>query len=130
MITSFLLALIISTIAVGIWSLLILFRKPRSVLRGSKGRITGKCGDTMEIVLDFRDGRVYSGSHWTDGCPHSFMCLFSAVKLAKGKKPEDILDLDYKAIVKSVGNLPEDHLHCATLAIQTLHRAVDDYMSD
>jgi nitrogen fixation NifU-like protein len=130
MFITLLIAIIIVTIAVGLCSLIILFRNPRRISYGSKGSITGTCGDTMELVLTFHNGRVHDGSYWTDGCPHSFMCLYSAVKLARGKKPEDILDLNYKAIVKSVGGLPEDHLHCATLAIQTLHSAVDEYMSN
>jgi nitrogen fixation NifU-like protein len=129
MLITFLISIIIVTIAVGLWSLIILFRKPSGISYGSKGSITGTCGDTMEIVLTFHNGRVYDGTYWTDGCPHSFMCLYSAVQLARGKRPEYILDLNYKAVVKSVGGLPEDHMHCATLAIQTLHSAVDEYMS-
>ena len=32
------------------------------------GRITGSCGDTMEIFIKVRDGRVMNASFWTDGC--------------------------------------------------------------
>ena len=30
--------------------------------------VTGPCGDTMEIWLSIRDGRIRDATFWTDGC--------------------------------------------------------------
>jgi len=35
--------------------------------------------------------------------------------------------VDYEAIEKAVGGLPEDKMHCASLAAETLQEAVNQY---
>ena len=37
------------------------------------GRVTGECGDTMEIYLKFKDNRVADASYFTDGCASSMV---------------------------------------------------------
>ncbi len=54
--------------------------------------------------------------------------LLAASRLAKAKSPVEVLDIDPKAISKAAGGIPEDHQHCAVLAAQILHLAVDKYM--
>lgn len=93
-----------------------------------KARVVGACGDVMEICLKFKDDQVAQGSSWTNGCAHSFNCVCAAVDLAKGKTAEEILDIDDALIQRAVGGLPRDHWHCAGLAAETLHAAVDNYM--
>jgi len=93
-----------------------------------KARVVGTCGDVMEISLKFREDRVAEGSSWTNGCAHSFNCVCAAVDMAKGKTAEEILDITGLRIQEAVGGLPRDHWHCAGLAAETLHAAVDNYM--
>ncbi len=93
-----------------------------------KGRITGRCGDTMEIGLRFKEDRVVKASYWTDGCLYSLNCVCAAAGLAEGKSPDEILSIDPDVIQRSIGGLPKDHMHCAQLAAETLLTAVDDYM--
>lgn len=90
--------------------------------------ITGRCGDTMEICLKFRDNRVAETSHWTDGCAYSLNCVLAATDLARGKTPDEIIQIDADRIQSSVGGLPKDQIHCAELAVETLQAALDDYM--
>ncbi|WP_083453274.1 iron-sulfur cluster assembly scaffold protein [Desulfatitalea tepidiphila] len=91
-------------------------------------RVVGSCGDVMEIRLKFEADRVVQGSPWTNGCAHSFNCVWAAVDLARGKTAEEILDIDAAMIRRAVGELPRDHWHCASLAAETLHAAIDNYM--
>ena len=93
-----------------------------------EARITGTCGDTMEICLKFKEDRVAETSHWTNGCAHSLNCVFAATHLAQGKTPDEIIEIDGESIRDSVGGLPTDHMHCANLAFETLQAALDDYM--
>ena len=37
-------------------------------------RITGKCGDTMEIFMKFENNHVTEASYMTDGCGASTVC--------------------------------------------------------
>jgi NifU-like protein involved in Fe-S cluster formation len=93
-----------------------------------QARVVGVCGDVMEIRLKFAGGLMVEGSPWTNGCAHSFNCVVAAVDLATGKTPEEILDIDSATIGAAVGCLPREHRHCAALAAETLHAAIDNYM--
>ena len=91
-------------------------------------RITGICGDTMEITLKIEDGVVTSAGYWASGCGPSSACGAMATQLATGKSVDDIPEIvDHKAIEKAVGGLPEDKVHCAELAADTLIEALHQY---
>ena len=117
-------------VVIGLWIGIYFWLSPHVENPDGKARITGACGDTMEICLKFKDERVIKTSHWTDGCAYSLNCVYSAVDLAKGKTPDQILYIDTDLIQRSVGGLPSDHLHCAQLAAETLQAALDDYMKE
>lgn len=90
-------------------------------------RVTGNCGDTMEIGLRIEHGRVVKTHCLTDGCTMSRQCIEAAARLANDKKITDIRLLNMFHIADDVGRVPESHLHCAQLAEITLQRALDDY---
>ena len=52
-------------------------------------RITGPCGDTMEIWLSARNGKVDLISFITNGCASSLACGSMTTCLALGKDVED-----------------------------------------
>lgn len=87
----------------------------------------GTCGDAMKISLKFRGDRVIDAKYWTDGCRMSSECGAAAARLALHKTPEEIGDIDYLAIEKEVGGLPEEDRHCATLAAGTLQDCLKTY---
>ena len=113
---------------VGIWFWAHYRMNPRLDAPDGKARVTGRCGDTMEICLQFEDDRVVESTCWTNGCTSSLNCVVAAADLAKGKTPQALLDIDADAIQEVIGGLPEESMHCAELAAETLHSAVDDYM--
>ncbi|OPY10521.1 MAG: NifU-like protein [Syntrophus sp. PtaB.Bin001] len=91
-------------------------------------KVTGSCGDTMEIALKFNGSKVEDTHSWTDGCAISKMCLETAVMLARGKTLPELRKIDTAAILEKVGNLPDTHIHCAILAETTLQKALDVYV--
>ncbi|MCD6307334.1 MAG: iron-sulfur cluster assembly scaffold protein [Deltaproteobacteria bacterium] len=115
-------------VIVGIWVAVTYWLTPHVDQPDGRARITGSCGDTMEICLKFKGGRVFKTSCWTDGCAYSFNCVSCAADLARGRNPDQVLEIDADLIQRSVGGLPSDHLHCARLAEETLQTALDDYM--
>jgi len=110
------------------WFAVYYWLNPQVAGPDGQGRVVGTCGDVMEIHLKFRGDRMVEGSPWTNGCAHSFNCVCAAVDLSKGKTPEKILDIDPAMIREAVGGLPGDYHHCASLAADTLHAAIDNYM--
>ena len=93
------------------------------------GRITGPCGDTMEIYLKVRDGRVMNASFWTDGCGPSIASGSMVTELAKGKSILEARKVTQDDILDALGGLPEDSLHSALLAANTLREAIKDYLA-
>ena len=92
-------------------------------------RITGECGDTMEIFLKFENDRVKQASYFTDGCAASSICGSFAAQLAMGKDPDELTDINGDAVLKEIGRLPEADKHCAVLAAATLQEALSNYMA-
>ncbi len=90
-------------------------------------KVTGSCGDTMEIALKFNGSRVEDVHCWTDGCAISKMCVETVGMLARGKTVPELRTIDTAAILERVGQLPETHMHCAVLAETTLQKAVSFY---
>ncbi len=90
---------------------------------------TGKCGDSMKISLKFDKDRVVDAKYWTNGCRSSNECGAAATRLALHKTPDEIVDIDYKAIHEEVGGLPEEDWHCATLAAGVLQESLRIYMT-
>lgn len=92
-------------------------------------RVTGPCGDTMEIFLRFEDDRVADSAFRTDGCGSSMACGSLAAEMARGKTPDDLLDITGESILERAGGLPaEEERHCAFLAAETLQEALNTYM--
>ena len=112
----------------GLWIGITYLLTPHLKSPDGKAIVTGSCGDTMEIALKFENGHVSKTSCYTDGCAYSLNCVYAAADLAKGKTPDELLEIDSRRIREAIGGLPKDHLHCAQLAEETLLSALDDYM--
>lgn len=93
-----------------------------------QARVTGGCGDTIEMTLRIEEGRVVDGAFMTTGCASSGLCGSFAVELAIGRGVESVFDLEGQDVLDSIGTFPEDDSHCAFLAVETLQEAVNTYM--
>lgn len=91
--------------------------------------VTGPCGDTMEVWLKVKDGTVEGVAFWTDGCGTSIACGSMATDMVKGKSIAQALAVNQSDILKALGGLPEDSLHCALLAANTVKAAIHDYLA-
>lgn len=110
------------------------WRNPRNFRRmeGADGHAgnKGTCGDTMEMFLRVRDGRIVDCAFQTDGCVTTIACGSVATELAAGKEFVEALGgVSAAEILKVLGGLPENSVHCARLAADTLRRAMADYLA-
>lgn len=90
--------------------------------------LRGTCGDSMAIYLRFDGERVGAASFETDGCGPSVVCGSVAAEMAVGRTAEEILDITGDEVLARAGQIPEDHHHCAFLAVTSLHEAVNRHM--
>jgi nitrogen fixation NifU-like protein len=92
-------------------------------------KVKGICGDIMEMFLTVKDETITECKFQTDGCGTTVVCGSVATELAAGKALIDALGAVSAAeILKCLGGLPEDSVHCAQLAAETLRRALADYL--
>ena len=92
------------------------------------GRITGTCGDTMEIYFKIKNNSIVEASYMTDGCGTSNVCGSFAAEMALGKTFDQLPEITGESILNRLGEVPEDEQHCAFLAASTIQEAIDDYM--
>lgn len=91
--------------------------------------VTGPCGDTMEIWLGVKDGNIREATFWTDGCGTSIASGSMVTELIKGKSIIEAQRVTQQDVLNALGGLPEESLHCALLATDTLKGAIKDYLA-
>lgn len=92
------------------------------------GRRYRECGDTVEIFLMVRDGKIVSASFETNGCLYSVACANAVVLMAEGKTLEEAREITPEHIIDYLETLPAAESHCARLAVRTLHAAIVNTM--
>lgn len=90
-------------------------------------RIKGPCGDTIQICFKVKDGRLSKIKFMTDGCASSIAAGSMATELAIGKRIEEAVKISPQMILDALDGLPEESVHCALLASNTLREAVRNY---
>ena len=109
------------------------FLDPRNLgriqLTDGYGEVTGSCGDTMMIWLKIKNDEVGNATFLTNGCGPSIACGSMVTELAKGKSLAEALRISQEDILNALGGLPEESLHCALLAADTLKEALRDYLA-
>ena len=93
----------------------------------SKGKISGPCGDTMEIWLKVKDGIITESGFLTDGCGTTLASGSMVTELVKGKRIPAAHKLTQEAVLHALGGLPDEHVHCTLLAVNTLKEAIKNY---
>ena len=92
-------------------------------------RVTGPCGDTMEIWLKVKNGTIANATFMTDGCGTSIASGSIVTELAKGKSVNKARRISQQDVLSALGGLPEESEHCALLAANTLRAATKDCLA-
>jgi nitrogen fixation NifU-like protein len=92
-------------------------------------KIKGPCGDTMQISLKIKETQIVDIRFLTDGCASSIAAGSMATELAKGQDIEDAMKISQQMILDALDGLPEESVHCALLASNTLKEAIKDYLN-
>ncbi len=84
----------------------------------------GSCGDSVTIGLCLDGPIITAIGHLPRGCVYTIACASAVCELAQGKTLEQALELQPESVARELGGLPEDHYHCARLAVNTLGNAI------
>jgi len=91
--------------------------------------VTGPCGDTMVIGLSIRDDRIAEIGFLTDGCGPTVACGSVLAQMVRSQTVDQALAIAMHELLQELGGLPDSHLHCARLAVDTLQKAIQNYHS-
>ena len=92
------------------------------------------CGDVLYLYIKINKNEkgkeiIEDISFETFGCVAALAPSSIITDLAKGKTISEALKLSREDVTQELGGLPEIKIHCSVLAIDALHKAVDDYRS-
>lgn len=86
--------------------------------------VRGPCGDTMEIFLRLDGSRIQLAVFMTDGCGPTVACGSRLTTMARGKSLEQAAAIEAADVITALDGLAPEHVHCATLAVNTLRQAI------
>ena len=91
------------------------------------GVADGLCHDTMEITIKVDDGRITKCMFFTDGCGATIACGSRLTREVIGRVVAEALEIGAEDLTTMLGGLPDDHKHCASLAVIALRNAIRDF---
>ena len=87
----------------------------------------GSCGDKLQVALWIEDDIIEEIRCHPQGCSYTAACAAVVTNLAQGCTLEAALQIQPENVECALGGLPEDHMHCARLAVNTLGEAIAEY---
>ena len=87
----------------------------------------GSCGDKLQVELCIEDDVIEEVRCHPQGCSYTAACAAAVTGLAQGRTLEAALQIQPENVDCALGGLPDDHVHCARLAVNTLGEAIAEY---
>jgi nitrogen fixation NifU-like protein len=107
-----------------------LARKPRNMgaMLDPDGHalLFGACGDSMEMFVRLDGACIQLAVFMTDGCGPTVACASMLTSMARAKTLDEAAAIRAVDLVAALGGLPQEHVHCASLAVNTLRLAIMD----
>jgi nitrogen fixation NifU-like protein len=82
------------------------------------------CGDRLRLSLRIENDRIEAVRYLAYGCPPTLVCGSVLTELISGKTTEEAKRLTRSDLLDAIGGLPSRKHHAASLAIETLHSAL------
>ena len=87
------------------------------------------CGAQLGFYIKVKDGKIKDVKFLSFGCASNIATASILTEEVKGMKIKDAKKFDWNKIVKDLGGLPKQKIHCSILAIDGLKKAIKDYES-
>ena len=94
---------------------------------GYSEKITSSCGDSMWVWLKLEDNVIENATFLSDICIGAVSSGSMLTEMVKGKTITEALWISSDDILRALGGLPENLVHCAALAEMALKAAIKDY---
>jgi len=87
------------------------------------------CGDYLRVYIKVKDGRLEDVKFKLVGCPAAIGTSSVTTELAMGKTLKEAWRITEEDVIKSLGGLPDEKIHCSVLGPTALRLAILDYIS-
>jgi len=109
-----------------------IFKEPKNVgiIKNASGvgQVgNAKCGDIMRIYLKVENGVILDAKFKTFGCVAAIVSTDIACDKLKGKTLDEALKITNEDILKEMGEVPTNKIHCSVLAKEGIEEAIKDY---
>ena len=84
------------------------------------------CGDRLRLSIRIENDRIAAVRYLAYGCPPTLVCGSVLTELVSGKTTEEAKQLTRSDLLDAIGGLPSRKHHAASLAIETLHSALQN----
>ncbi|ABA89682.1 NifU-like domain protein [Syntrophotalea carbinolica DSM 2380] len=88
-----------------------------------------KCGDSLLLFLKFGNGVINDAKFMIKGCPAAIATSSMTTEMVKGMTLEKALELTDQQVADALGGLPEEKIHCSSLAVGAVHAGIKNFMA-
>jgi nitrogen fixation NifU-like protein len=88
-----------------------------------------ECGDCIKVYIKVKDRRLVDVKFKVYGCPAAIGTSSITTELAIGKPIEEAYQIGEEDVVRALGGLPDQKIHCSVLCPAALRLAILDYIS-
>lgn len=85
------------------------------------------CGDIMQVTLRIEDNIIKDAKFKTFGCAAAMTTSSIATTMIKGMTIEEAVKVKNSDVIKELGGLPPQKIHCSVLAEEAIKAAIEDY---
>lgn len=86
-----------------------------------------KCGDVMYLYIKVENKIITDIKFQTLGCAAAISCSDVLCDMAKLKSVDEAYKITKDTLIKELDGLPVPKIHCSLLAVDALHKAIEDY---
>jgi len=87
------------------------------------------CGDSLLLFLKI-DGNIIADAKFRiKGCGAAIATSSMTTEMVRGMQLEEALALTDAQVAEALGGLPEEKLHCSSLAVGAIHAGIMQYIS-
>ncbi|HXL03525.1 MAG: iron-sulfur cluster assembly scaffold protein [Firmicutes bacterium] len=88
-----------------------------------------ECGDCIKVYIKVKDRRLADVKFKVYGCPAAIGTSSITTELAIGRTLEEAYQIGEEDVVRALGGLPDQKIHCSVLCPAALRLAILDYIS-